>query len=67
MHTGRISHPDLQPDGQLLVAPSAINPKGQAWTEDAYSNEDEDEQLSHLIGIVRALTQELLNQTKLNG
>jgi N-ethylmaleimide reductase len=34
MHTGRISHPDLQPDGQLLVAPSAINPKGQAWTEE---------------------------------
>jgi len=29
----------------------------------AYSNEDEDEQLSHLIDIVRALTQELLNRT----
>ena len=24
-HVGRISHPDLQPDGQLPVAPSAIN------------------------------------------
>jgi N-ethylmaleimide reductase len=34
MHAGRISHPDLQPNGQLPVAPSAIRPKGQAWTEE---------------------------------
>lgn len=34
MHTGRISHPDLQPDGQLPVAPSALRPKGGAWTSD---------------------------------
>lgn len=34
MHAGRISHPDLQPNGQLPVAPSAIRPKGKAWTED---------------------------------
>jgi N-ethylmaleimide reductase len=27
-HVGRISHPDLQPDGQKPVAPSAIAPKG---------------------------------------
>jgi N-ethylmaleimide reductase len=27
-HVGRISHPRLQPDGQLPVAPSAIQPKG---------------------------------------
>lgn len=32
MHSGRISHPSLQPDGALPVAPSAIRPKGQAWT-----------------------------------
>jgi hypothetical protein len=32
----------------------------------AYSNEDEDEQLSHLIDIMRALTLELLNRTKLS-
>jgi N-ethylmaleimide reductase len=31
-HVGRISHPDLQPDGALPVAPSAITPKGEAST-----------------------------------
>ncbi len=31
-HVGRISHPVLQPGGALPVAPSAIAPKGQAWT-----------------------------------
>ena len=32
-HVGRISHPDLQPGGQLPVAPSAIKPDGEAFTE----------------------------------
>jgi len=31
-HVGRISHPDLQPDGALPVAPSAIAPAGEAMT-----------------------------------
>ncbi|HLO49884.1 MAG TPA: alkene reductase [Kamptonema sp.] len=31
-HVGRISHPDLQPDGALPVAPSAIAPEGEAST-----------------------------------
>jgi len=31
-HVGRISHPMLQPDGALPVAPSAIAPAGEAWT-----------------------------------
>lgn len=31
-HVGRISHPDLQPDGVLPVAPSAIRPAGQVYT-----------------------------------
>jgi len=31
-HVGRISHPDLQPGGQLPVAPSAIKPDGSAFT-----------------------------------
>ncbi|MBD1910436.1 MULTISPECIES: alkene reductase [unclassified Leptolyngbya] len=31
-HVGRISHPSLQPDGALPVAPSAIQPKGEAAT-----------------------------------
>jgi N-ethylmaleimide reductase len=32
-HVGRISHPDLQIDHQLPVAPSAIKPEGKAFTE----------------------------------
>jgi N-ethylmaleimide reductase len=32
-HVGRISHPSLQPDGMLPVAPSAITPKGEAFIE----------------------------------
>ncbi|MEH1781569.1 MAG: alkene reductase [Nostoc sp.] len=31
-HSGRISHPDLQPNGALPVAPSAIAPTGNAMT-----------------------------------
>ncbi len=31
-HVGRISHPSLQPDGALPVAPSAIAPEGTALT-----------------------------------
>jgi N-ethylmaleimide reductase len=31
-HVGRISHPSMQPNGGLPVAPSAIAPAGQAWT-----------------------------------
>jgi N-ethylmaleimide reductase len=32
-HVGRISHPSLQPDGMLPVAPSAIRPSGEAFIE----------------------------------
>ena len=32
-HVGRISHPALQPDGMLPVAPSAIKPSGEAFIE----------------------------------
>ena len=31
-HVGRISHPDLQPGGEVPVAPSAIRPAGEAVT-----------------------------------
>lgn len=31
-HCGRISHPDMQADGALPVAPSALRPEGQAVT-----------------------------------
>jgi N-ethylmaleimide reductase len=33
-HVGRISHPALQPDNMLPVAPSAIKPAGKAFIED---------------------------------
>lgn len=32
-HVGRFSHPSLQPDGQLPVAPSAIAADGETFTE----------------------------------
>ena len=31
-HVGRVSHPDLQPDGRLPVAPSAIAAGGKLWS-----------------------------------
>ena len=33
-HVGRISHPSLQPQGELPVAPSAIAPSGEAFVLD---------------------------------
>jgi N-ethylmaleimide reductase len=35
-HVGRISHPSLQPGGVLPVAPSAIRPEGNAFTETGF-------------------------------
>ena len=35
-HVGRISHPSFQPRGAAPVAPSAIRPKGQAFTEKGF-------------------------------
>jgi N-ethylmaleimide reductase len=35
-HVGRISHPSLQIDHALPVAPSAIKPEGKAFTEDGF-------------------------------
>ncbi|GAA4028736.1 alkene reductase [Actimicrobium antarcticum] len=35
-HVGRISHPSIQPDGGLPVAPSAIKPEGQSYTNDGF-------------------------------
>lgn len=32
-HVGRVSHPSLQPDGMLPVAPSPIAPSGEAFVE----------------------------------
>jgi N-ethylmaleimide reductase len=35
-HVGRISHPSLQPDGTLPIAPSALRPRTNAFTESGY-------------------------------
>ena len=37
-HVGRISHPDLQPNGGLPVAPSAVKPSGKAFTEEGFKD-----------------------------
>ncbi|MFL9924862.1 alkene reductase [Herbaspirillum lusitanum] len=37
-HVGRISHPSLQPDGALPVAPSAVKPEGKAFTETGFED-----------------------------
>ena len=34
MHTGRISHPLNMPAGSEIIAPSAIKPAGQMWTNE---------------------------------
>src|SRR5450830_750715 len=33
MHTGRISHPANMPEGATILAPSAVRPAGQMWTD----------------------------------
>jgi len=33
MHTGRISHPFNMPEGSNVLAPSAVKPAGQMWTD----------------------------------
>ncbi|HEX2934943.1 MAG TPA: alkene reductase [Bacteroidales bacterium] len=33
MHTGRISHPLNMPRGARIIAPSAVKPAGQMWTD----------------------------------
>lgn len=33
MHTGRISHPANMPEGAIILAPSAIQPKGEMWID----------------------------------
>jgi len=35
MHTGRISHPLNLPEGAVVLAPSAVKPAGQMWTDAA--------------------------------
>ncbi|WP_454622463.1 alkene reductase [Bradyrhizobium cenepequi] len=35
-HVGRVSHPSLQPDGALPVAPSAIRPEATSYTAEGF-------------------------------
>lgn len=35
MHTGRISHQANMPEGSKIVAPSAVKPAGEMWTDSA--------------------------------
>ena len=53
-HVGRISHPSLQPGGGLPVAPSAVRPAGQAFTENGFAPHVEPRALetSELPGLV---------------
>lgn len=37
-HVGRISHPSMQPDGTLPVAPSAVKPNAQCFTEHGFES-----------------------------
>ncbi|MBZ8131677.1 alkene reductase [Afifella sp. IM 167] len=53
-HVGRISHPDLQPNGGLPVAPSAVKPDVKAFTETGFKDIPEPRALAadELPGIV---------------
>ena len=55
MHTGRISHVLNMPEGAQVLAPSAVKPAGQMWT-DAKQMQDFD--------TPKAMTAEELRQTK---
>jgi len=55
MHTGRISHKLNMPEGAEIVAPSAVKPSGQMWT-DAQQMQD--------FPIPKAMTTEDLRLTK---
>ncbi len=55
MHTGRISHPLNMPEGAKVLAPSAVKPAGQMWT---------DQQQMQDFPTPAAMTAEQLQQTK---
>jgi N-ethylmaleimide reductase len=55
MHTGRISHPLNMPAGSRVMAPSAVKPAGQMWT-DAKMMQD--------FPVPEAMTAEDIQQTK---
>ena len=55
MHTGRIGHTANLPEGANIIAPSAVKPAGQIWT-DAYGLQD--------YPVPTAMTIEEINYTK---
>jgi N-ethylmaleimide reductase len=55
MHTGRISHPLNMPEGSVILAPSAVKPAGQMWT---------DTQMMQDFPEPKAMTETELQQTK---
>ncbi len=56
MHSGRISHPSMLPNGALPVAPSAIKPAGQTWTASGLQDFVEPRELSidEIPGVIEA-------------
>ena len=62
-HVGRISHPDLQPGNARPVAPSAITPQGQAFTEAGFKPHEEPRALEtdEIPGIVATYAQAARN------
>lgn len=62
-HVGRISHSRLQPNGELPVAPSAIQPEGQAFTYDGMLDFETPRALSveEIPAIVEQYTQAAIN------
>ncbi|MDX9706535.1 MAG: alkene reductase [Azospira sp.] len=62
-HVGRISHSWLQPGGAAPVAPSAIRPAGQVWTNDGLQDYPTPRALAsdELPGIVAAYRQAAVN------
>ena len=55
MHTGRISHPLNMPEGSRVIAPSAVKPAGQMWTDSAMMQD---------FPVPDAMTDEDLNNTR---
>ena len=57
MHTGRISHPANMVDTATIVAPSAVRPAGQMWT-DALGLQDYPVPIAMLVGAMEEAKQE---------
>jgi len=55
MHSGRIGHPFNMPEGAQILAPSAVKPAGQMWTDSAQLQD---------FPVPKAMTSEDLLQTK---